>query len=142
MNGRFLLGSVLGCVALIPAGCIIVADNESYPSSTSRLSASELSSVPEIPAGGAVPTLREKYAAEFARVEPGMSVGAFRDVFKDAIFTEQRRDENGVTEAYSLVFKQRYRYRNSDRAFIERDEAWFYFRDGKLIRWGRPSEWP
>lgn len=129
--------------ALSLQGCIIVADNDSYPGNSQRLSSDELATVPEVPAGGVVPGLRETYSTQFASLAPGMTVEQFRAAFPGAVFAQQRTGDDGIkSESYSLVESKRYRYRGSDRAFTSREEAWFYFKDGRFVKWSRTNEWP
>lgn len=142
MIGR-VIRAVTGVTVLgLLSGCIIVAKGGDWPRSP-RLTAVEAESMAEIPTGG-VPTIREKYAPELARLEPGMSVQAFKDIFKDAAFVEQRSRDGATLDAYSLSFRQRYRHRWDGHyyAWTQADEVWFYFKDGKFVKWGEPGQWP
>lgn len=128
----------LACVS----GCIIVATSEERPPA-SRLTTAEAESLSDVPLGG-LPTIREKYAPEFARLEAGMSTQAFRDLFKDVVFVEQRSRDGVTVDAYSLSLNERYRYRwhGDYYARTQSQETWFYFQDGKLFKWGEPHQWP
>lgn len=140
MNTKRLGLLLLVLAATAMGGCIYVADH-SGPKGVKATSA-ELALVKSVSDSDNVPTLREKYAAQFARLEPGMPVADFRSAFTESTFVEQRKSEEGTVDAYSVVLRERYRYHNNNVIYTQHDEAWFYFRDGKLVKWGEDNDWP
>ena len=143
MVGRVMLAvgglASLACLS----GCIILAKGSEWPRPP-RLSSAEAQAVPEVPTGG-VPTIRERYAPELGRLAPGMTVEAFKEIFTEAAFMETRTSEAGkTTDAYNISLRQRYRYRwdGDYYAWTQSEEVWFYFRDGKLSKWGEARQWP
>jgi hypothetical protein len=143
MLGR-VIATATGCaIAASLSGCIILSGGSNWPRPPSLTSA-EAKSVPEVPTGG-VPTIREKYAPELARLTPGMTIEAFKEIFKEAAFVEQRTTDAGkTTDAYNISLRQRYRYRwdGDYYAWTQSEEVWFFFRDGKLLKWGEARQWP
>jgi hypothetical protein len=144
MIGRVILA--VGGVASLAflSGCIVLQGGSNWPRPPA-LSSAEAKQVPEVPTGG-VPTIREKFSPELARMTPGMSVDEFKSVFKDAAaFMERRTSDAGVvTDAYNISLRQRYRYRwdGDYYAWTQSEEVWFYFKDGKLAKWGEARQWP
>lgn len=132
---------VAGLAALSPflGGCIIVADNSpDYRKPTPQ----ELASVRTVAAGESLPSVREKYATQLAKLEPGMTVSAFREAIPEATFIEQRTIDGAPVDAYSLTHTERYRYHGGTVILTHEDEKWFYFRNGQFVKWGEPGVWP
>lgn len=137
--------SLIGCAAAgltllvsIP-GCIIVATD--HPDGE-RLSAAEAANVKAYSKYEKLPTVRDRYADEFAQLRPGMSEEEFKGVFKTATFVQQKQTDQGTVNAYSVTINERARYTGSRYAFTQSDEVWFYFKDNQFVKWGRANEWP
>ncbi len=141
------LGKGLALGAMIAAsGCIIVdRDNGHWHNDHGydKVSAEEARSVREISSTEMLPTVRDRHADSFAKLEPGMSVQQFRVLFQNAAFVEQRKLDGGaVGDAYSVQLQEKLRYKGERYVFTHKDEQWFYFSDGKLVKWGEPNKWP
>lgn len=139
----FLAGLSLAASALILPGCIIVADNGDYDRrDRTKVSWDEANKVQEVSSASNLPTVRDRYADQFAKLAPGMSTDAFKALLPAATFVEQRKGASGTHEAYSLVAKDRYRYRGERYVYDYTDEVWFYFTNGAFVKWGKPGQWP
>jgi len=137
------LGIVLATSALSLPGCIIVADNSGYERNPrNKVSWDEANKVQEVSSVSTLPTVREKYADALAKLQPGMSVDAFKAAIPAATFVEQRKADGGTQEAYSVVVREQYRYRGERYVYEHTDEAWFYFTNGGFSKWGKPARWP
>ncbi|MDX2118086.1 MAG: hypothetical protein SFY96_07890 [Planctomycetota bacterium] len=137
------VGLLLAASALTLPGCIIVADNSGYERNPrNKVSWEEANKVQEISSVSTLPTVRDKYADALSRLQPGMSVDAFKAAIPAATFVEQRKTANGTQEAYSVVVRQQYRYRGERYVYDYSDEAWFYFSNGGFAKWGKPGQWP
>lgn len=56
-----------------------------------------------------------------------------------AYLAGQNTTTNGVrVDAYELPHEK---YNNRSR-LMDSQPLWFYFADGRLVRWGQPNDWP
>lgn len=143
MAGPMILATGGLAVLASLSGCIVLEGGSNWPRPPALTSA-EAKSVPEVPTGG-VPTIRETYTPELARLTPGISVEAFKELFKEAAFIEQRTSDAGkTTDAYNISLRQRYRYRwdGDYYAWTQSEEIWFFFKEGRLVKWGEARQWP
>jgi hypothetical protein len=140
MNRTGLLaGGAVGLAAL--SGCVVAIGNESeYPSGKVALTATEKSSLPAVRSKSELPTIRDKYADQLAKLGPTTTVEEFKTLFPEAKFVE-RRGEPPV-DAYSVELVQKYRQANKTYGYVSRDESWFYFRNNVFVKWGAPHDFP
>jgi hypothetical protein len=94
--------------------------------------------------------IQEVYSERLRQVSIGMNLQNYLRVFPESYPGGQ----SGGTTAYELSRKADYvtsydiTMQNilwgvgSPRAKTERQVLWFYFYDGKLIKWGNPGDWP
>ena len=96
--------------------------------------------------------IRQVNTPKLAKLNTGMSLGEFQAVFPEAYVAGQ----NGGTTGYELRLEQKYiadedwAGRPLDRALgfvpprkrVDVQVLWFYFYTDRLVRWGRPNDWP
>lgn len=94
--------------------------------------------------------IQEVYSERLRQVSIGMNLQNHLLVFPESYVGGQ----SGGTTAYELTRKAKYVTTDdidrqnyiwgagSPRAKTERQVLWFYFYDGKLIKWGNPGDWP
>lgn len=97
-----------------------------------------------------LPSVQEKYSSQLSKLEIGMSFEDFRQIFPKAYVGGQ----NEKTTAYELIDVEKYvtqediDYQNfiwgfgSPKPQTAKRILWFYFYDDKLVKWGRPQDWP
>ncbi len=96
-----------------------------------------------------LPSVQEKYSSQLSKLEIGISLEDFRQVFPKAYVGSQ----NEKTTAYELVDVEKYvTQEDIDRQNVlwgfgspkpqtAKRTLWFYFYDDKLVKWGRPQDW-
>lgn len=121
------------------------------------LSAAMLAACAHAPPGAIVldspaslPSVQDREAERLARLRIGMLMPEFRAVFPEAYVAGQ----SGRTTAYEFVRIQKYVTQadidrqnfwwgvGSPDARELRQALWFYFYDERLVKWGRPQDWP
>jgi hypothetical protein len=125
-------------------GCIIVADTSTQSDSPSRrvhLSSDERANLPRLVSLADAPTVERRYATQLASLTPEMSVEAFKSKLPQATFVERRTVNGATVDAYSVKIDEKFRYRDRDYGYVAEDEQWFYFRDGKYVKYARPNQW-
>ncbi|MBN1806667.1 MAG: trypsin-like peptidase domain-containing protein [Sedimentisphaerales bacterium] len=97
-----------------------------------------------------IPSIQQKYSDKLSKLKVGMNVQSFHQLFPQAYVGGQ----SGKTTAYELIYAQKYvtqediDYQNfrwgygSPKARTSKEILWFYFYDNKLVKWGRPQDWP
>jgi hypothetical protein len=97
-----------------------------------------------------LPSAQQKHASRLSQVKIGMSLEEFQTLFPEAYVG----GESEKTTAYEIVDIQKYVTQDdidrqnlwwgfgSPRARTEKRVLWFYFFGGKLVKWGRPQDWP
>jgi hypothetical protein len=97
-----------------------------------------------------VPSVQRKYAGRLSSLKIGMTLEDFRQILPEAYVAGQ----SGQMTAYELTDVTKYvtqadiDYQNfwygfgSPRARTAKSILWFYFSDDRLVRWGRPQDWP
>lgn len=97
-----------------------------------------------------LPSVQEKYSSQLSKLEIGISLEDFRQVFPKAYVGGQ----NEKTTAYELADVEKYvTQKDIDRQNLiwgfgspkpqtAKRTLWFYFYDDKLVKWGRPQDWP
>jgi len=128
-------------LALLPLpGCIFVADIDD--DGPRRATPAELAAAREVLSASDVRGVRDLHAAQLAALEPGTPVARFRESFPDAVFVESRQDGDARTDAYSVRTTDPYHLRGKRTVRVHEDEAWFFFRNDQLIKWGPANFWP
>lgn len=96
--------------------------------------------------------IRQVNAPKLAKLKIGMSLDEFQTAFPEAYVAGQ----NGETTGYELRQEQKYiddadwAGRPVDRALgfvpprkrVDVQVLWFYFYTDRLVKWGRPNDWP
>lgn len=96
--------------------------------------------------------IRQVNSERLSRVWIGMPRSEFSQIFSDAYVGGQ----SGETTAFELALKQQYVAdedwgdRDLDRSIglappkprTDTQVLWFYFYGDKLVKWGRPNDWP
>jgi len=96
--------------------------------------------------------IRQVNAAKLAYIKTGMSLKEFQAVFPEAYPAGQ----NEETSSYELRLEQKYiddadwGGRSLDRSIgfvpprkrLDVQVLWFYFYTERLVKWGRPNDWP
>lgn len=145
---RTALGATALAAALTLPGCVVAIGNESDGTSIDsaprrvRLTDTERRDLPVVTTVADLPTVRTKYAPQIATLSPSTTVDDLRRVMPDARFVERKQDGQGTTDAYSVNIQERYRYRGESYGLEARDEMWFYFKNGSLVKQGAPHNWP
>lgn len=147
--GRLTLSLPLLALVLAQGACVVAIGNDRYESSGAtgakfRLAGDEYDSLPVIQNLSDLPTIERRHAAELSRLGPDTTLDQFRALFPTAQFVERRelKDPARVVDAYALRLEERYRYRGQAYGYIARDEKWFYFENGKLVKRGEPRQFP
>jgi hypothetical protein len=98
----------------------------------------------------AMPSIQGSESARLEKISIGMTVPEFKSVFPEAYVGGQ----SGQTTAYEFVRIQKYVTQGdidrqnfwwgagSPDAREYRQSLWFYFYGGRLVKWGRPQDWP
>ncbi len=145
---RTALGATALAAVLTLPGCVVAIGNESDGTSIDssprrvRLTDTERRDLPVVTTVADLPTVRTKYAPQIATLSPSTTVDDLRRVLPDARFVERKQDAAGTTDAYSVNIQERYRYRGESYGLEARDEMWFYFKNGSLVKQGAPHNWP
>ena len=139
---QWIVPGLIGVMLAAASGCVVAIGNEAtdYSSGKVALTPTERASVPTVQCKSELPTIRDKYSTQLAKLGPTTTVDEFKALFPEASFVE-RRGEPPV-DAYSLELQQKYRYANKSYGYIARDEAWFYFRNNVFVKWGSPHDFP
>lgn len=95
-----------------------------------------------------IPSIQEAYAERLRKLDIGINLPTFIASFPEAYVGGQ----SGKTTAYEVSKKTQYAlkgdwnpYYRSVQDFAIKTNAqllWFYFYEGKLVKWGRPQDWP
>lgn len=145
---RTALGAAALATALTLPACVVAIGNESdgtYVDSSPRrvrLTDTERRDLPMVTSVADLPTVRSKYASQVAGLNPSTTPEDLRRAMPEARFVERKQDAQGTTDAYSVSIQERYRYRGENYGLEARDEMWFYFRNGALVKQGAPHVWP
>lgn len=99
---------------------------------------------------GQLTPIQQAYADRLSRIKIGMTLDQFKDRVPEAYVGGQ----NEETTAYELTRSAKYVTQDdidrqnywwgagSPRAKTEKQVLWFYFYKDKLVKWGRPGDWP
>lgn len=97
-----------------------------------------------------LPSIQAKYANRLGEMDIGMRLEEFQRLFPEAYVGGQNRH----TTAYEIVDIQKYvTQEDIDRQNLvwgagspnprsNKQVLWFYFYQDRLVRWGRPQDWP
>lgn len=133
-------GAVLALTAM--SGCIVAIGNDSRDEGRQvRLTETQRGSLPVVKSYSDLPTIETVYASQLRELGPATTVEEFRTKFPDAKFVE-RRELGSPVDAYSVRIDQVYRREGKSYGYLARDEAWFFFREGRFIKRGAAGQWP
>ncbi len=136
---RTILLLVLGAAVLPAAGCFVISVQKGYDDARPvAVPQGQLAGVRQVGSEDEVPRFREANAERLARLGPGASAAEFKGEFPGAVFVERR----GEVDCYRVDHTERYRYGNSSTVYEVRGGAWFFFRDGKMVKWSERRVWP
>ncbi len=142
-----LVAAIAAGTAMLP-GCIVAIGNETDGVMVDgsprrvRLTDTERHDLPMVTSVADLPTVRTRYAAQIASLSPATAVEDLQKVLPMARFVERREVAGVVTDAYSVALQERYRYKGESYGLEARDDMWFYFRNGLLVKQGAPHDWP
>ena len=97
-----------------------------------------------------LPSILQRLSPQLSKLKTGMSLEDFSEIFPEAYVGGQYKQ---IT-AYELTDTQQYvtqadiDYINEWEGFgspnprTKKETLWFYFYDDKLVKWGRPQDWP
>lgn len=138
----------LGSLAAL-SGCVVSIGNEREyrvvePTPTQRiyLTSAERDTLPQLTTLADIPTFSSKYASSLQNMNPGTSQEEFLRAFPEAQFME-RRTRDGVTiDAYRVRTQEKFRYRQNAYGYEATYIGWFFFQDGRLLKWRDTEQWP
>jgi len=137
-----LLAKVLVAVAALP-GCIVVSVQRGFDDARAvNVPRSQFAGVREVRSEQEVPSFRVSNAAALARLGPGSTPEDLRREFPHAVFVERRSINGSVVDCFRVDHAERYRFTGGNDVFEVSDEAYFFFRDNGLVRWGMTRAWP
>tara|TARA_B100000497_G_scaffold102540_1_gene117078 strand:+ start:510 stop:875 length:366 start_codon:yes stop_codon:yes gene_type:complete len=87
------------------------------------------------------------FETQISKVYEGMSFTAFQDLFPQRISRGGHQHEKGMITAFEVAYDYYSFYstgneRRNTFTGTERVVTWFFFQDGRLIRYGEPDSWP
>jgi hypothetical protein len=97
-----------------------------------------------------VTPMQQIYSKQLSQIKTGMHLEKFLTIFPESYVGGQ----SGNTTAYELTHMAKYVTNDdidrqnimwgagSPRAREERQTLWFYFYNDKLVKWGKPGDWP
>lgn len=90
-------------------------------------------------AGCTSQSIQERFSDRLASIEIGMPATEFMDLFPKAYVGGQTT----TVTAYVIKSSQYAPFDSAAGRFdgVVRERLHFYFRDGKLTRWGQPGDW-
>lgn len=150
MNRRNLtlriLPLTLACIAAASLpGCIIIAehrDSDSSSGSRVRLTRDERETLPRVQTVADLPNVQRRHAEQIRTLGPETTIDDFRGRLPGAYFIERRNVGGADFDAYALRLDEKYRYRDASYGYVARDEQWFYFKNGRFVKYGAPNQWP
>lgn len=90
---------------------------------------------------------REVFERQIQRVHVGMSIEDFQAVFPQSITRGGDKRSEGMLMAYEVAYSYYSFYDTgnelrNDLTGIERVLTWFFFLDGRLVKYGESEAWP
>lgn len=82
--------------------------------------------------------ITKEYAQQLDNVALGMTKPQLRALFPSIVTRGQTLVGGKQVEAMELS----HNYWTGVGGRLAEDQLWFYFFDGKLVKWGRPNDWP
>lgn len=82
--------------------------------------------------------ITKEYAQQLDQVALGMTKPQLRTLFPDMVTRGQTAVGGQQVEAMELS----HNYWTGVGGRLEQDQLWFYFYNGRLVKWGRPNDWP
>ena len=83
-------------------------------------------------------TIHQHYRTQLSKIAPGMELMEFNQTMPDAYVAGQNTVGGKRIDAYEV------QHMHDDYAHMQtiNEKLWFYFSDGRLVKWGRPQDWP
>lgn len=82
--------------------------------------------------------ITKEYAQQLDQVSLGMTKPQLRALFPDMVTRGQTAVGGKPVEAMELS----HNYWTGVGGRLQEDQLWFYFHEGRLVKWGRPNDWP
>lgn len=82
--------------------------------------------------------ITKEYATQLDQVNLGMTKPQLRSFFPDLVTRGQTAVGGLQVEAMELS----HNYWTGVGGRLQEDQLWFYLYEGKLVKWGRPNDWP
>ncbi len=82
--------------------------------------------------------INEAYAEELDRITLGMSKQEVKTVMPSLRMRGQTYVSGEVIEALEL----QHNYWSGVGGYLIKDFLWFYFYQNRLVKWGKPNDWP
>jgi hypothetical protein len=146
-HGAMIVAAACGLAASL-GGCVVSVGNErSYtvdrgPRQKIYLSAEERETLPNLTTTADIPTFAGKYASTLAGMGPATTQDEFLKAFPTAQFVERRTTSVGSVDAYRVETEEKFRYRYESYGWQATYTGWFFFKDGKLLKWRETEQWP
>lgn len=83
--------------------------------------------------------IHQQYKNELAQLQPGTNLQEFQALLPDAYVAGQNSVEGLRIDAYEVRHEHVY---NEWYGWTKEESLWFFFHDGKLVKWGPPGSWP
>lgn len=83
-------------------------------------------------------SINSAYAQQLDQITPGMTKSEVRQILPDLVARGQNISSGQNIEALEL----QHNYWAGVGGQLVRDRLWFYFQNGKLVKWGQPNDWP
>lgn len=90
---------------------------------------------------------REVFERQIQRVHAGMPIEDFQAVFPQSISRGGDKRSEGMVTVHEVAYSY-YSFYDTGNEFhndltgIERVLTWFFFLDGRLVKYGKPEAWP
>ncbi len=82
--------------------------------------------------------ITKEYAQQLDQVSLGMTKPQLRNVFPTIVTRGQTLVDGKQVEAMELA----HNYWAGVGGRLQEDRLWFYFFEGRLVKWGHPNDWP
>jgi len=82
--------------------------------------------------------INETYSEELDKIQLGMSKQEVKAILPDIRMRGQTYVSGEVVEAQEL----QHNYWSGVGGYLINDYLWFYFYQNRLVKWGKPNDWP
>jgi len=97
-----------------------------------------------------VPSVQEKFRERLSSVKIGMTLDEFKKLFPEAYVGGQNKEVTAyeIKDVQKYITEEDLKHHNamwgfgSPKSRTATRYLWFYFYDDKLVKWGRPQDWP